>query len=163
MCNINVPHAAHVRGEVEDLVASRHDLLAVVVDAEVDEVELVAELLLLYCFGDGTFRYGGRGQGGRNQRPARSEREGETKREAGRAAGGISRPPIFSLLPPPMKPLQHLFRSSSIVRALIDHERHGSRRGSEAQGSAEGGTRAGRACRSLSFALRSLGIVFRPK
>lgn len=100
MCNINVPHAAHVRGEVEDLVASRHDLLAVVVDAEVDEVELVAELLLLYCFGDGTFRYGGRGQGGRNQRPARSEREGETKREAGRAAGGISRPPIFSLLPP---------------------------------------------------------------
>ena len=45
--NSNSPHAAHVSREVEDLVASRHDLLAVVVDAEVDEVELVAKLLLL--------------------------------------------------------------------------------------------------------------------
>ena len=44
------PHASHVRGEVEDLVAAGHDLLAVVVDAQVDEVELIAELLLLFFY-----------------------------------------------------------------------------------------------------------------
>ena len=38
---------AHVSGEVEDVLAALDNLLAVVVDAQVHQVELIAEGLLL--------------------------------------------------------------------------------------------------------------------
>ena len=75
-----LPHAAHVRSEVEDLVAPGDDLFAVVVHAEVDEVELVAELLLLLvCWFVCFFFWGGGGEGEGGLSKSSTEGKGEIR------------------------------------------------------------------------------------
>ena len=88
LSNLYLPHAAHVRGQVEHLVASRDDLLAVVVDAEVDEVELVAELLLLFFVCSEVFELEGEEEEGGRRRGSERSREKGNEREVGRAAAG---------------------------------------------------------------------------
>ena len=59
MVGLDEAHAAHVGGQVERVVAAGHDLLAVLEQAQVHEVELVAELILL---GEGWVGGGGMGE-----------------------------------------------------------------------------------------------------
>ena len=81
-----LPHPAHVGREVEDLVAARDDLLAVVVDAQVDEVELVAELLLLLiCL---EVNFDGRKRRKKSAASEKSERKGKRKTRGRQSSGG---------------------------------------------------------------------------